>query len=125
MFSVTKRMEISASHSLDLPYESACKNLHGHNWIIKVTCQCKLLDECGMVVDFQIIKNVVNILDHKNLNELGHVLGGVNPTAENIALSIYELLEDHEREQEWGRRGCIIKKISVQESEGNTACYTP
>lgn len=36
MFTVIKRMEISASHKLVLPYRSKCASLHGHNWIITV-----------------------------------------------------------------------------------------
>lgn len=32
MYTVIKRMEISASHSLKLSYRSKCENLHGHNW---------------------------------------------------------------------------------------------
>lgn len=31
MYTVIKRMEISASHSLKLSYRSKCENLHGHN----------------------------------------------------------------------------------------------
>lgn len=31
MYTVIKRMEISASHRLKLSYESKCENLHGHN----------------------------------------------------------------------------------------------
>ena len=34
MFYVKKRLEISASHRLDLDYPSKCANLHGHNWIV-------------------------------------------------------------------------------------------
>ena len=36
MYTVIKRMEISASHSLRLSYPSKCENLHGHNWMIPV-----------------------------------------------------------------------------------------
>ena len=39
MYTVIKRMEISASHSLKLSYRSKCENLHGHNWIITVYCR--------------------------------------------------------------------------------------
>lgn len=36
MYTVIKRMEVSAAHSLKLSYRSKCENLHGHNWIITV-----------------------------------------------------------------------------------------
>ena len=48
MYTVTKRLEVSASHHLVLDYASKCQNLHGHNWIIHVTCQAEALDHNGM-----------------------------------------------------------------------------
>ena len=82
MYTVVKRMEVSAAHSLCLSYPSKCENLHGHNWIITVWCRSRELNRDGMVVDFTHIKQaVMDRLDHKNLNEVIPC----NPTAENIA----------------------------------------
>ena len=73
MYTVIKRMEVSAAHSLKLSYRSKCENLHGHNWIITVYCRSKELNADGMVVDFSHIKQVVKgQLDHHNLNEESH-----------------------------------------------------
>ena len=47
MFTVIKRMEISASHKLVLPYRSKCASLHGHNWIITVYCRSSRLNSEG------------------------------------------------------------------------------
>ena len=44
MYTVIKRMEVSAAHSLKLSYRSKCENLHGHNWIITVYCRSKELN---------------------------------------------------------------------------------
>lgn len=108
MYFVSKRIEISASHSLCLPYESKCTDLHGHNWIITVYCRSKELNESGMVTDFSHIKAVVkNKLDHKNLNDL---FPEMNTTAENLAKWICDQVPN-----------CY--KVSVQESEGNIATY--
>lgn len=108
MYTVTKYLEISAAHKLDLPYDSPCKNLHGHNWQIWVTCQAKELNACGMVCDFaKISKFVKEKLDHKYIN---NVLIRLNPTAENIAKYICDNIEN-----------CV--KVIVQESDGNTAIY--
>lgn len=107
MYTVTKRLEISAAHQLALNYDSKCKNLHGHNWIIYVTCQRSELDANGMVVDFKHIKNLVqDALDHQYINDVLQC----NPTAENIARWIQEHVPY-----------CV--KVSVQESEGNVAVY--
>ncbi|MDE7135974.1 MAG: 6-carboxytetrahydropterin synthase [Muribaculaceae bacterium] len=107
MYYVTKRMEISGSHQLNLSRESKCENLHGHNWIVTVYCKSAELDADGMVVDFTEIKRKIHgFLDHQNLNELLPF----NPTAENIAHWVTEQIPH-----------CY--KCSVQESEGNVATY--
>lgn len=107
MFTVIKRMEISAAHQLKLAYPSKCENLHGHNWVITVYCRSKELDENGMVIDFTHIKNIVKgQLDHTNLNSTLPF----NPTAENIARWICEQIPH-----------CF--KVEVKESEGNTVIY--
>ena len=65
MYTVIKRMEVSAAHSLKLSYRSKCENLHGHNWIITVYCRSERLNADGMVVDFTQIKQAVKEkLDH-------------------------------------------------------------
>ena len=107
MYTVIKRMEISAAHQLRLSYPSKCENLHGHNWIITVYCRSLTLNEDGMVVDFTHIKQAVHSkLDHQNLNDVLPF----NPTAENIAHWICKQIPT-----------CF--KVEVKESEGNTAIY--
>lgn len=107
MYTIIKRMEISASHSLKLSYQSKCENLHGHNWIITIYCRSKELNEDGMVVDFTHIKEkVMSRLDHQNLNEVLPF----NTTAENIAHWVCEQVP-------------YCYRVEVQESEGNIAVY--
>lgn len=107
MYTVIKRIEISAAHRLSLSYPSKCENLHGHNWIVTVHCRSKELNSDGMVLDFSRIKEVVKgKLDHRNLNEVFDF----NPTAENIARWICDQFPE-----------CF--KVEVKESEGNTAIY--
>lgn len=107
MYYITKRIEISASHRLQLSYPSKCTVLHGHNWIVTVHCRAKELNADGMVTDFTHIKRLVeDRMDHNNLND---VLS-FNPTAENIARWICDNVEN-----------CY--RVDVQESEGNTASY--
>ena len=107
MYTVIKRMEISASHHLSLSYASKCENLHGHNWIITVYCQSPTLNADGMVVDFSHIKKAVKSKHKKkNLNDILPF----NPTAENIAKWVCDQIPT-----------CF--KVEVQESEGNMAIY--
>ena len=107
MYTVIKRMEVSAAHSLNLSYRSKCENLHGHNWIITVFCRSTELNADGMVVDFSHIKKAVKSkLDHQNLNDIL----SFNPTAENIACWVCQQIP-------------TCYKVEIQESEGNIAIY--
>lgn len=107
MYYIQKTLEISASHHLELDYESKCSQLHGHNWRITIFCKAKELNANGMVCDFtEVKKKIHGYLDHGNLNELLPF----NPTAENIARWCAEQVDK-----------CY--KVTVQESEGNIATY--
>ncbi len=107
MYYVSKRIEISAAHRLELDYPSKCSALHGHNWVITVHCRAAELNSNGMVTDFTDIKRLMHDrLDHACLNDVLPF----NPTAENIARWICETVPN-----------CY--RVEVQESEGNTAAY--
>lgn len=107
MYYITKRMEIAGAHRLNLPYESKCANLHGHNWIITIHCKAKKLTDYGMVVDFTHLKRAIHDkLDHQCLNDILDF----NPTAENMAKWICDQIP-------------TCWKVEVQESEGNIATY--
>lgn len=67
-YSITKHFEFEASHRLaKLPYDSACKNLHGHTYKVNVTIETKDLDKCDMVIDFTNLKSCKAFID-KNLD---------------------------------------------------------
>ena len=107
MYYVEKTLEISAAHQLNLPYESKCRRVHGHNWRITVYCKSETLNSEGMVTDFSHIGQVVkDKFDHQYINDVLNL----NPTAENIARWICEHVEN-----------CY--RVRVQESEGNAAEY--
>ncbi len=72
-------------------------NFHGHNYELVV----KLVGEpdpvTGYVMDLKILSDlikeeVLEKLDHKNLNLDTPFFKAINPTAENICVVIYELL---------------------------------
>ena len=115
MYYVSKRMEIAGAHHLELPYESKCSNLHGHNWIITVHCKSEKLTDYGMIVDFALVKKEIHgVLDHSNINDV--LDNKINPTAENMAKWICDKVSEL----------CEVGycyKVEVQESEGNVAIY--
>lgn len=107
MYYVKKRIEISAAHRLELDYESKCRRVHGHNWILIVECRARELNANGMVTDFTHVKEfILGKLDHVVLNDVV----AFNPTAENIARWVVDNVPN-----------CY--RCEIQESEGNVAIY--
>ncbi len=112
MFTVKKRLTFAAAHRLELPYESKCTRLHGHEWEAVIYLRAAELDSCGMVMDFSEIKRrIAGTLDHTCLNEVLPF----NPTAENIARWISDQLTD-------SRVTCF--EVDLRESAGNSVIYT-
>ena len=73
-------------------------NYHGHNYDLEVKVIGGCDPETGYVIDTKILsdlikKYVLDRYDHKNLNLDTQEFKDVNPTAENIAISIYNLLK--------------------------------
>ncbi len=106
---VTRREVFSASHRLynhkwteeqNVEIFGKCSNVygHGHNYVLEVTVVGTIDPDTGYVIDTKELKkiireNVVNKLDHKNLNMDVDFMKDVIPTAENIAIKIWEQLE--------------------------------
>ena len=72
-------------------------NFHGHNYTLIVKIVGTPDDETGYVMDMKILSDLIteNILtkfDHKNLNIDVHEFKNLNPTAENIAVVIWNIL---------------------------------
>ncbi len=76
-------------------------NFHGHNYDLVVKVTGKVDPETGYVVDMKILSDIIkaeilNRYDHKNLNldtdEFNAEKGGLIPTAENIAVVIWQRL---------------------------------
>jgi len=108
---VTKTITFAYGHRLS-SYDGKCKMLHGHNATLAVTIEREHLDDTGFVLDFSDLKKelmkIDAIFDHKLIlndkDELNHKIAENlpedwivwfrnNPTAENIAIFIGDLLE--------------------------------
>src|SRR5712692_3233510 len=83
----------SSAHQLR-GYQGKCENLHGHNYRVEIYARGRELNNIGLLVDFVELKaaadDVVNYLDHRNLNELEPFDEELNPSAENVARVILE-----------------------------------
>lgn len=84
--------EFEAAHRLP-HHRGVCARLHGHHYRFEVHVEGPVRPEDGLVMDFDELRElveraIVRELDHGDLNE---VLD--NPTAENIAVWMWERLE--------------------------------
>ncbi|HYY95004.1 MAG TPA: 6-carboxytetrahydropterin synthase QueD [Pyrinomonadaceae bacterium] len=93
MFEVMIERNFSSAHQLR-GYRGKCENLHGHNYRIEIYARGRELNKTGLLVDFVELKaaadEVVNYLDHRNINELPPFDEELNPSAENLARYILE-----------------------------------
>jgi 6-pyruvoyltetrahydropterin/6-carboxytetrahydropterin synthase len=109
MVLLTRKIEFAASHRYDNPNWSAeenrrvfgkCNNPHGHghNYTLEVTVAGEPSPVTGMVLDLKDLKDllereIMQRMDHRNLNVEVAELAGKIPTCENLALLIWNLLE--------------------------------
>ncbi|MDP2173640.1 MAG: 6-carboxytetrahydropterin synthase QueD [Candidatus Cloacimonadaceae bacterium] len=121
MYKLSVTDSFSAAHRL-CGYEGACKNLHGHNWGVRVCIIASELDEIGMAVDFGVIKKLLTgilaPLDHAYLNDVEE-LDGVNPTSENLAKYVYERMQ-----KELEGQPASVSFVDICESERSSVVYS-
>ena len=107
---VYRKEHFNAAHRLNNPdWDEAtnqqvfgkCNNphFHGHNYEIIIKIVGEVDPATGYVIDLKVLsdltkKYVLNKFDHKNLNEDTEEFKELNPSAENIAIVIYNLLRD-------------------------------
>ncbi len=102
----TRRVHFSAAHRLHRPEWSDSHNTevfgecanplwHGHNYELEVTVEGPVDPETGFVMDLKRLRDmlderVIRDVDHRNLNLQVSWMEGVNPTAENLVVAIWE-----------------------------------
>ena len=91
---VFKEFLVDCAHSLPyVPDGHKCRNVHGHTYKIRIALQGELDPVLGWVIDFAEIKSAFEplklMLDHQYLNDIP---GLDNPTAENLAIWIWNKL---------------------------------
>lgn len=132
MFHVTKEIYFCYGHRL-LNYRGKCRYFHGHNGKVEVQLSAEKLDEKGMVRDFGEIKDILQswvdeVLDHRmilhendplraTLEKAGEpvFILKTNPTAENIARTIYETAQS---------KGLPVTRVTLWETPNSFATYS-
>lgn len=110
MVYLTRRERFSAAHRLFKPGLSDEENFrlyglcsnpnwHGHNYVLEVVVKGEIDSETGFLMDLKdlkeiIRKNVIEKVDHKNLNIDTDFMKGILPSSENITIAIWNQLVD-------------------------------
>ncbi len=134
MMFITRRERFNAAHRLFREDWSEEKNLevfgkcsnpnwHGHNYIMYITVKGEVSKETGFVVNLKdlskIIKTrIINKIDHKNLNLEVDFMKGHIVSTENIAMAIWEEIEEGIRQI-----GAELHCIKIVETENNFVEY--
>jgi len=117
---ITRKEHFNAAHRLFNPKwtveeneaffgKCANKNYHGHNFDLFVTVKGIAYEDSGMVMDLKKLKlvikeNVIDKLDHMNINEDVVFMKDKLASIENIVVAIWEILEPF---IEHGKLHCI------------------
>lgn len=108
---VCRKEHFNAAHRLYNPAWSKSKNndffgkcsntnFHGHNYELIVKLTGSINPETGYVYDMKVLsdlirKEIIRKFDHRNLNLDTEEFKDLNPTAENIAMVIWNRLRGH------------------------------
>jgi len=131
---LTRRERFSAAHRMYVPewtdnqnFEVFGKcsnpNWHGHDYVLYVTVRGNLSEETGLVVNMNVLKEIIkekiiDRVDHRNLNVEVDFMKGLNATTENLAIAIWNELEEAVR-----KTGCELYCVKIEETENNTIEY--
>ncbi|MEQ8908026.1 MAG: 6-carboxytetrahydropterin synthase [Vicingaceae bacterium] len=134
MVHITRRERFSAAHKLAKPDWSDEKNMevfgkcsnpnwHGHNYELWVTVKGAPEPSTGFVVDLSdlgnlIKENVIQKVDHKNMNIDVDFMQGKMSSTENIAIAIWNQLE-----KPVAAMGASLHCVKLQETENNYVEY--
>ena len=98
-------------------------NWHGHNYTLWVTIKGELSEEYGFIMNINVLKqiildNIINRIDHKNINLEVDFMKGKIATTESLAVAIWnELLPFIER------TGAQLHCVKIEETENNSIEY--
>jgi len=108
LVTATKRLRFNAAHRIHNPALSdeenarlfgKCNNpnWHGHNYTLEVSVAGPVDERTGYVMDLSVLKQIVqreviDRVDHRNMNVDVEFMRGINPTAENIVVACWRVL---------------------------------
>jgi 6-pyruvoyltetrahydropterin/6-carboxytetrahydropterin synthase len=122
MYELVVEQHFEAAHFLR-GYKGKCENLHGHRYSVVVRLKTNRLNEIGLAYDFteikRLLKEIMGRMDHVCLNEIPP-FDRINPSAENIATTIY-----HELRALITDQSVEIAAVEAWENPQQGAVYRP
>jgi 6-pyruvoyltetrahydropterin/6-carboxytetrahydropterin synthase len=129
---VTRRLHFNAAHRVHNPTLSDDENTalfgkcnnpnwHGHNYVLHVSVKGEVDKTTGYVVDLAKLKEVVrreviDKVDHRNMNLEVDFMRGMIPTTENIVVAMWRVLAP-------ALVPAKLEKLVLSETENNSAEY--
>jgi 6-pyruvoyltetrahydropterin/6-carboxytetrahydropterin synthase len=129
----TRRMRFNAAHRVFNPAFSDAENeatfgkcnnpnWHGHNYDLEVSVEGDVDERTGYVLDLAKLRDIVereliDKIDHRNLNLDVPFMKGIIPTAENIVIEFWKILEP-------AVAPAKLKRLLLRETENNYVEYT-
>lgn len=128
---LTRRASFSAAHRLHSADLSEAENNaifgkcnnphgHGHNYVLEVTVRGKVDPQTGMVMNLTDLKaaieeTIIQPMDHKHLNYDVAIFRDLNPTAENMVVVFWKLLEE--------KLPGLLYELKLHETDNNMVSY--
>ena len=121
---ITKQFKLCAAHKYwnekwdkDQNYKVFGDDIkvHGHNYVLDITITGPINQDSGFIFDIQelkdiVNKNVIDIMDHSQIQEDIPWFKGKQPSTENLVLFIWEQIVDHIKAP------AVLYKIKLRET---------
>jgi len=122
MYEISVERHFDAAHYLR-GYRGRCEALHGHRYKVVARIKAEKLNDIGLAYDFTDLKRhldeILSRFDHTCLNDV-KPFDEINPSAENIAATIYNELNDR-----LANDPIVLSGIEAWESPETAVTYTP
>jgi 6-pyruvoyltetrahydropterin/6-carboxytetrahydropterin synthase len=122
MYEIIVEQHFEAAHFLR-GYKGKCEHIHGHRYAVKVRLQSSQLNDIGLAFDFTDVKRhmagILGRYDHLLLNDISP-FDKQNPSAENIARTIYQDLAAKLKGEP-----ILVFAVEVWENPQQGVAYTP
>ncbi|GHE29556.1 6-pyruvoyl trahydropterin synthase family protein [Sphingobacterium griseoflavum] len=134
MIYITRRERFCAAHKLfreDWSTEQneavfgKCSNpnWHGHNYELFVTVKGEIDPETGFLIDLKkmkqiMLREVIDKIDHKNVNLDVDFMQGKRASTEIIAIAIFDVLQPF-----FEQEGVVLHAVKLYETENNFVEY--